>query len=482
MAVAHKTPGVYVEEIPKFPPSIAAVATAIPVFIGYTQKVTSRISNDLILKPRRVTSLSEYEKLFGKAQNEENFTVTIVESTLGGATTVVSATADLAESERSRHSMYYSLQLFYANGGGPCYIVSVGKYKQFTASGKPAVPLLTELMSGLEIVAEENEPTLIVIPEAQWLARADYKILQNAALSQCSQLSNRFSIMDLHGGDVSMSSSSGDIARAVASFRDQGIGNDNLAYGAVYAPNIQTTLQIAYAPNKVRVVRVVDGVPNAPVSLRTLRARSRQLAENCAAALAKFPCVLPPSGAIAGVYASVDRDRGVWKAPANVCLAAVVKPTVSLTDDEQEQMNIDSITGKSVNAIRAFAGRGTLIWGARTLAGNDDEWRYISVRRFFGFVEASVRKETEQFVFEPNVASTWVRVQGMIEDYLTTLWRQGALQGIKPEHAFYVSVGLGTTMTSQDILDGLMKICIGLSVVRPAEFLEIVITMKMNHD
>ena len=140
-------------------------------------------------------------------------------------------------------------------------------------------------------------------------------------------------------------------------------------------------------------------------------------------------------------------------------------------------MNVDSTAGKSVNAIRPFVGRGTLVWGARTLAGNDNEWRYVNVRRFFNFVEESVKKSTEQFTFEPNDANTWVKVQAMIENFLTIQWREGALQGIKPEHAFYVAVGLGKTMTPLDILEGRMIVEIGMAVVRPAEF----IILRFSH-
>jgi phage tail sheath protein FI len=138
---------------------------------------------------------------------------------------------------------------------------------------------------------------------------------------------------------------------------------------------------------------------------------------------------------------------------------------------------LDVTAGKSVNAIRPFIGLGTLVWGARTLAGNDNEWRYINVRRFFIFVEESVKKATSQFVFEPNDANTWVKVQGMIENFLTTQWRQGALQGSKPELAFYVAVGLGKTMTALDILEGRLIIEIGMAAVRPAEF----IILRFSH-
>jgi uncharacterized protein len=189
---------------------------------------------------------------------------------------------------------------------------------------------------------------------------------------------------------------------------------------------------------------------------------------------------LPASGAIAGVYAKVDNARGVWKAPANESLNSVSGPSVQITSEEQENLNVDAVAGKSVNAIRTFTGRGSaIVWGARTLAGNDNEWRYISVRRFFNMVEESCKKSTEPFVFEPNDANTWVKIQGMIENFLTVLWRQGALQGAKPEHAFYVAVGLGKTMTALDILEGRLIVEIGMAVVRPAEFIILRFSHKM---
>jgi phage tail sheath protein FI len=143
-------------------------------------------------------------------------------------------------------------------------------------------------------------------------------------------------------------------------------------------------------------------------------------------------------------------------------------------------MNIDPTAGKSVNAIRAFTGKGTLVWGARTLAGNDNEWRYVSVRRFFNMVEESCKKASGQFVFEPNDANTWTKVRAMISNFLTVLWRQGALAGAKPEHAFYVACGIGTTMTALDILEGRMNVEIGMAAVRPAEFIILKFSHKMQ--
>jgi len=198
---------------------------------------------------------------------------------------------------------------------------------------------------------------------------------------------------------------------------------------------------------------------------------------NIKEAIKREGIIVPPSGAIAGVYASIDGTRGVWKAPANVSLNTVIEPVVAIDNNTQDDLNVDVSAGKSINAIRTFTGKGTLVWGARTLAGNDNEWRYISVRRFFIMVEESAKKSTEPFVFEPNDANTWAKVRGMLENYLLILWRQGALAGAKPEHAFFVKCGLGQTMTAQDILEGKLIVEIGMAAVRPAEF----IILRFSH-
>lgn len=194
-------------------------------------------------------------------------------------------------------------------------------------------------------------------------------------------------------------------------------------------------------------------------------------------ALAKNKLTLYPCGSMAGVYARTDRNRGVWKAPANTSLNRVITPSRLITSEEQESLNIDATSGKSINAIRSFTGKGILVWGARTLAGNDNEWRYVPVRRLFIFMEESIQKATEFVVFEPNDANTWNRTKGMIENFLTGLWREGALAGAAPEDAFFVKVGLGETMTSTEVLEGVMNVEIGVAAVRPAEF----IILKFSH-
>ncbi|WP_027187580.1 phage tail sheath C-terminal domain-containing protein [Desulfovibrio cuneatus] len=190
--------------------------------------------------------------------------------------------------------------------------------------------------------------------------------------------------------------------------------------------------------------------------------------------------VQSPSAAMAGVYASTDRRRGVWKAPANVSLTNVLGLTQVITADVQESLNSDSVAGKSINALRSFPGQGYLVWGARTLDGNSQEWRYIPVRRFFITVEESVRRATTWAVFEPNDANLWAKVKGTIDNYLLQKWKEGALAGAAPGEAYFVNVGLGSTMTEQDILEGRLIVDIGMAVVRPAEFIILRFMHKMQ--
>ena len=145
----------------------------------------------------------------------------------------------------------------------------------------------------------------------------------------------------------------------------------------------------------------------------------------------------------------------------------------------QANLNVDAVSGKSVNAIRFFNGNGILVWGARTLDGNSLDWRYINVRRTVTMIEQSVKLATRAYVFSPNDANTWASVKSMIGNFLTGVWAQGALQGAKPGDAFSVNVGLGATMTGLDILEGIMRISIKLAVVRPAEFIHIEVEQQM---
>ena len=493
MPSTYRTPGVYIEEIPKFPPSVAEVATAIPAFIGYTQKAQAKVIDDLRFKPKRIVSMLEYENYFGLPQPEEKLVVTIDETQdTRGNTQAIATTANFAagSENHSLHVMYYSMQSYFANGGGPCYIVSVGSYgTSFGAAIDPGSPApATLLYQGLAALEKEDEPTLIVFPESQGItAITDQQTLHNTALAQCEKLKDRFVVMSIPIHDANS-----DILEIATDFRSNGVGTIDLKYGAIYAPNIETILNYAYRDTDVDVVhnitKPVDPPTSPPTSntasttvkMNTLIGTQDALYARVKAAIDQMPLILPPAPAVVGVYAQVDATRGVFKAPANVSLSTVIKPVIQITNDQQDQLNVDATAGKSINAIRAFTGKGTLIWGARTLAGNDNEWRYIPVRRFFNMAEESIQKATQQFVFEPNDANTWVKIQSLISNFLTLQWQAGALAGAKPAQAFYVEVGLNKTMTALDILEGRLIVEIGMAVVRPCEFIILKFSHKMQ--
>ena len=475
--------------------------------------------------------------------------------------------------------MYYGLSLYFQNGGGSCYILSVGNYSGTT-------PAVDDFKNALTELEKEDEPTLIVLLDATALKTIDYYALCDMALAQCKKLGDRFLLVDIPDGDKETFNNTIDKFRST-------IGINNLSYAAAYYPYLNTTLNYVYEEEKViinglsqanltnnsvtwstdingltfsyvgaagdvpkvTITAVVNSdfdtsvegtlaikIPSAtapkandlvvawntwkntqnndpkgfeikqngtsnpnvtataqPVSLTEIKAQSPSSLNNSNAqtlaglkqsntalynqiksSLADQRVTLPPSPAIAGVYASVDRDRGVWKAPANVSLNAVIGPVTKISDTDQDGLNVDPTAGKSINAIRSFTGKGTLVWGGRTLAGNDNEWRYVSVRRLFINIEESTRKATAFAVFEPNDATTWLKVKAMIESYLYGLWQQGAMAGSKPELAYFVSVGLGKTMTAQDILEGRMIVNIGVAAVRPAEFIILCFSHKMQ--
>ena len=453
MARDYKTPGVYVEEITKFPPSVAQVETAIPAFIGYTEITESPTAGTFINKPIRITSMVEYTTLFGGAKKEVGISAEVKSNAATGASDIV-----VKIGTPSKFKMYYSLQFYFANGGGPCYIVSVGDYQDDTVS-------FDALIDGLAHSDKKDEVTLILFPDAQDLSVDNYYNLQKAALDSCVKLQDRFVIMDVYQADKTSVLPD---EQPVNIFRNKlGATVDVLKYGAVYYPNLETILDYEFDEEKVTVK--VDGAEHA---LKDIKGNKNALYFQVKAAIQDKPLVMAPSAGMAGIFADVDSTRGVWKAPANVNMDYVIRPTQVVSDEEQKGLNVDVDGGKSINVIRSFTGRGAaIVWGARTLAGNDNEWRYVSVRRFCNMVEESVKKACGQFVFEPNDANTWVRVRAMIENFLILQWRAGALQGAKPDHAFYVAVGLNQTMTAIDVLEGRMIVEIGMAVVRPAEFI-----------
>lgn len=447
----YKTPGVYVEEISTLPSSIVPVSTAIPAFIGYTEKANDPNDSNIsyLNTAIRINSFLEYKLLFGDPAHQ-GLRVSVVD---GSPDKVVALSSPV-----SPYSMYYQVLMYFRNGGGPCYIISVGLYDDSGLIRLEEMGEAADGTGGLDIVEKVDEVTLLVFPEAVFLPDSQYVQLYQQALAQCQKLKDRFTIIDIKGTLESDASGS-----PVDYLRDN-LGSNFLSYGAAYYPYLITSLSYPYDPLQYSFVDQEGNIAAVDLDNTQFTAALERL-------VSSYPIQLAPSGSIAGVYAQTDRIRGVFKAPANVSLSGVIAPLRQISNEVQEGLNVDPVGGKSINAIRSFAGKGVLVWGARTLAGNDNEWRYVSVRRFFIFAEESIKKALAIFVFEPNDEDTWISVKGMIENFLISQWQAGALVGSTAEQAFYVNIGLGQTMSSQDVLEGRLIVEIGMAVARPAEFI-----------
>lgn len=470
----YRSPGVYVEEVSLLPPSVAEVESAVPAFVGYTEKATNLIADDLHQVPTTINSLGDFELFFGGPEPEDpaNITIDVEESITGTATTGFNVNLTLVPANMSKHNLYHAIKLFYANGGGKCYIVSVGKL---------GTPLDVDVIidEGIAQVGNEDTPTMIVVPEAVNLTQGEFDRVNQAMINQAAEMKDRFAIMDTFATTVPKTPGS-----VVA---DSKTGIDNIPadgairrFGAIYYPHLQTAYNHEFDFDALLLgahTAIIDGAAGAPpsdqsgVALGVIKNNASAMYNAIKAEYSKYTKVLPPSPAMAGVYSRVDRGRGVWKAPANVGLIDVMKPMVSVAQSEQDVLNVNSDTGKSVNVILNSPGFGPLVMGARTLDGNNNEWKYINVRRFFSVVEESIKKSTSWAIFEPNTASTWVKVKAMIENYLYLQWRNGALAGATPGEAYEVRIGLGSTMNSVDVLEGRMIAEIGMAVARPSEFI-----------
>lgn len=456
-----KTPDVYIQEKSVLPLSVVTADTAVPAFIGFTDKAADSDGNNLTNVPTRIRSMHEYESLFGLAEITE-FNVTVGSD---GKYSIDSPGLD--------YLMYHSLQLFYANGGGDCYIVSAGSNGGSTAATSKSA---AAIQAGIDKLKAEDGPTLIVPVDAVGAvvdnasparAYAGYKAVCDHALAHCAAMQDRFALLDVYQKPAGSKIKKTDDVN----FRSDGVGVNNLKYGAAYYPYLNTELPYRYTDSSVTVA-------GAGLS-GTLDAQTSEHYYNIHLLLSRQTVTLPPSAAVAGVIAGIDHSIGSWKAPANISLGAVSEPAVRISNHDQAGLNVDS-SGKSINAIRAFNGKGTLVWGARTLAGNSNEWRYIPVRRLFLQMESDIKRSTSYAVFEPNTAITWTRLRTQVQAYLTQLWQEGGLAGASEEEAFFVRVGLGETMDEQDVLEGRLNITVGAAAMRPAEFVVFTFTHKLQ--
>lgn len=514
MASNLATPGVYVEEKSSFGTSVVPVPTAVPAFVGYTQKAL-RGTKSLTNKPTRITNFGEYVELFGGAPSTLFTIIPPAKKTKPKADGDAPAVETSSDSENytlemdasTRYLMYDSIRLYFVNGGSDCYIVSVGSY-----SDKISAKDLNDVAIGGGIASLEKfaEPTILAVPEAILLPEADCYSIQAAMLQHCGyKMQNRFAILDVFGGNQERTFDDNDV---VDKFRE-GVGSNFLAWGAAYYPLLNTTIvnsseiDFTRLKNPKGLIDVLNSEVDESVAADNI---SSARAQGIKAEIAKIATTkdvdlikslqstlsvispklnsilidiadelntLPPSPAMAGLYCMVDNSINVAKSPANLSLGSVISPSVNINNENQEDLNLP-LNGKAVNAIRSFTGKGTLVWGARTLEGNSKDYRYISVRRTMTFIEQSIKFAAESYVFSPNNATTWSSLRATVYNFLNNQWSSGILVGSTPQDAFEIEIGLGSTMTSTDILDGILKMTIKVAIVRPAEF--IVITFEQQ--
>lgn len=601
-----KTPGVYIQEKDAFGNSVVPVPTAVPVFIGYTEK-TDFAGQSLVNTPVKISSFADFTAMYGSTPPKVKFTITErplvsrlknITADLAAADEkiaalnaekealgeddadeaaaldqkIAAAEAAKAKIEKQKdhpdvgdvistweaydaarkegaddkadkkkafdeavenyemtktdfasglmgylvnnstvnYRMYTAMQFFYANGGSDCYVISVGGYDYGAKTLEP-----DEMAAAIKFLEKESEPTMIVIPDAVEvidLNKTDlaekyagcYSI-QSAMMNHCGEFMNRVAVLDIPGGFQEKFGED-----PVESFRSgaaPSIQKFN-SYGAAYYPWLHTNL---LSPSNIgshnvdettfdvvlemlrsefsdtpgmemyyNLFNTEEGVTKA--SLDECESVLGNLSTNYSLmkdAILKKMNLMPPSSAMAGLYTAVDNAEGVWIAPANIAVQNVITPSIKIDHAQQEDLNMP-LNGKSICAIRAFTGKGTIVWGARTLDGNSNDWRYINVRRLMIFLEQSVKEAASAYVFAPNDANTWVSVKGMVSNFLTGVWKQGGLVGPSPDAAYSVSVGLGSTMSNDDILNGIMRVTVKVAPSRPAEFIEITFQQKQQ--
>lgn len=436
MSVTTTYPGVYIEEDASPSISVSNMATATPVFIGQ-------------FKDKNGVSLPSGECIL--IENWLQFTTDYFY-----APAVLAVTVDSNKDDSSSYSYTYNLksttptypslqlQHYFQNGGGACYILPLND---------PADT--TELAALAEVIEQENDITLLV---SAYMTTNERSNVYSNLLSLLGEGYNYFLIADSTDGSSPVELAANDKA-------------------AAYYPALVTTCKPQRpADTQISVSGYVDADNSSGTEITTLDELKgvnvdlyNQISADITSWLAN-DFTLPPCAAMAGIYCATDRARGVWKAPANVVVSAASGVKTLITDEQQGTMN-----NAGVNAIRYFTNRGLVVWGARTLAGtstsSDTSWRYVPVRRLFNSAEADIKATMQTMIFEPNNQPTWQKVSSAIENYLYSLWRQGALMGSKPEEAYFVQIGLNVTMTQDDIEQGKMIVQVGMAAARPAEFI-----------
>ncbi|NDO82770.1 hypothetical protein CJP72_18935, partial [Citrobacter sp. NCU1] len=427
MTVTPTYPGVYIEEDASRSISVSHAATAIPVFIGVFRRLdgVALSSGQCIPVNSWLDFSSAYMTLpdvsvaFTSTEDTEEYTYTW---------TVNAGFNPL------------SIQSYFQNGGGPCYLLPLIN---------PASSI--ELAALPEAITKESDITLLVS-------------VYSSTDEQTAVYSSINSLLKNEPGYFLLADST-DGSR---------VPSTEPMKTAVYYPKVSVRASRP-ADTAIAVSGYKDPLHPDGGEITTLDmlntanpAQYALVSADIDSLLAKAP--VSPAATLAGVYCTNDRNRGVWKSPANMAITGISGITELVSDNAQADMN-----NKGINVIRYFPDRGYLVWGARTLAGtqanSDLRWRYISVRRLFNSAERDIRSAMQALTFEPNSQPTWQKASNAIENYLYDLWRQGALAGATPEESYSVQIGLGSTMTQEQINQGQMIASVGIAAARPAEFI-----------
>ncbi|MDG1333913.1 MAG: phage tail sheath C-terminal domain-containing protein [Crocinitomicaceae bacterium] len=471
MAKQYKTPGVYITEVNSFGSSIVANETAIPVFLGLTEYANNPKGDSLnkvkgssiVTEPVLVGSILEYENTFGGPDETGRIYVTASTDKDGKVYSAQNKNQDGTE-DYEPGLMHPSVFNFFSNGGGSCYIVSLGKYEDF--KNEMASTITTEMNFIEEAIKMAETATLILPTDLIRFGGSNYYNWGTQLTNFSEQEKKYFTVLD-----VIQEEPNNPVFKTndIDAYRDS-VTPDFPSYAGAYFPYLKSRTPYAFKGD----------LSNVYLDEKLLADSDSATIESVKTFLATNYINMPPSPFMAGIYSRLDNASGVWTPPANVSPIDVSGPLVPLTNKEQEGLNVDATSGKSINAIRSFTGQGTLVWGARTNDGNSMDWRYVNVRRLFIAMETDISMALEAFVFKPNVHNTWVEVKTMIESYLLGLFNDGAFAGTTPETSYQVMVGKGETMTDEDILNGYMRVSIQVAPVRPAEFIVLTFTQMVG--
>jgi phage tail sheath protein FI len=483
MPSALTYPGVYIEEIPSGVRTITGVATSIALFIGWA----ARGPTDRAV---RLTSFADFERQFGGLDRR---------SLLG-----------------------YAVKHFYDNGGSDAYVLRIAAADAETAAAAIGDLAITASSAGawagdyrVRLTRRTDDPTRFKV-EVLFHPSNDAVVESFENLSM-TDLDERFAETVINSRSAFITVSAGstnapangtvdldatttgvdgtvlgpgdnDFRSALTALFGLGTVTDRIdLFNIVCVPGLTHAGTIATLQGHCRTRRaflIVDPVEDETVSNipSTVAGISGSDALNSALffpwALAADPLqqgalrAFPPCGFVAGVFARTDATRGVWKAPAgsDASVNGASGLAITMSDAENGQLN-----PKGINCLRTLPVFGSVVWGARTLHGDNDrasEWKYIPVRRMALFLEESLYRGTKWVVFEPNDEPLWAQIRLNIGAFLQNLFRQGAFQGTSPRDAYFVKCDKETT-TQTDINMGIVNIIVGFAPLKPAEFVVI---------